>query len=112
MSAIRKILLLVGSSKGTKSVSDAMGSYLLEMMTASGAEGRKIFIQPALKADPGGKELVAAFEKADMILLAFPLYYRQPASSGYQGPGDSCVSGIGQARRAEKPCRCIQFRFS
>jgi NAD(P)H-dependent FMN reductase len=74
MNAIRNILLLIGSPKGAKSVSDALGSYLFGMMTASGAEGRKIFIQPALKADPGGKELVEAFERADMILLVSPLY--------------------------------------
>jgi NAD(P)H-dependent FMN reductase len=74
MSAIKNVLLLVGSPKGANSVSDAIGSYLLERITASGVEGKKIFIQPALKADPTGQELADAFEKADIILLVFPLY--------------------------------------
>ena len=74
MCAIKNILLLIGSPKGTNSVSHSVGSYFSELLAASGAETKKIFIQPALKADPGGKELVEAFEIADLILLVFPLY--------------------------------------
>ena len=74
MCAIRNVLLLIGSPKGTNSVSHSVGSYFSELLAASGAETKKIFIQPALKADPSGKELVSAFETADLILLVFPLY--------------------------------------
>jgi hypothetical protein len=74
MSSIKKVLLLIGSPRAGRSVSNALGEYLVSQMAAPGVKQEKIFIQQALKKDPTGTILINAFADADIVLLAFPLY--------------------------------------
>lgn len=71
----RRALLIVGSPK-TKSASTSgvLGSYLLERFRAQGWETESLTLRASLRQSKGQQELLAASEKADLLLLAFPLY--------------------------------------
>jgi len=70
-----RILLLVGSPKAPgKSVSEALGAYVIEKMEASGWSSETIFIRTTLQSDKGRTTLLEAVEETDLIILSFPLY--------------------------------------
>jgi NADPH-dependent FMN reductase len=66
--------LLVGSFRGPKSASDALGSYLLESLEAKGINTGKIYVHQALSSEQGIKNLYKAVEEADIIILSAPLF--------------------------------------
>jgi len=73
--------LLIGSPKGPRSVSDALGSYLLERLKEHGVNTNKLYIQQALATGQGASALLSAVKEADILILAAPLY----ADSHYSG---------------------------
>jgi multimeric flavodoxin WrbA len=70
-----RALLIVGSPK-TKapSTSGALGSYLLEQLRAHGWETESLTLRAKVRREAGAAELLAAVDRADLILLAYPLY--------------------------------------
>ena len=70
-----RALLLVGSPK-TKdpSTSAALGGYLLARLQGHGWETGSRTLRPGLRRKAGAAELLAACDRADLIVLAFPLY--------------------------------------
>ena len=66
--------LLIGSPRGPKSTSDALGTYLLERLKEKGVSVDKVFIQQSLASGLGIDTLLRAIEEADIIILASPLY--------------------------------------
>jgi hypothetical protein len=66
--------LLIGSPKGPRSVSDALGTYLLEQLKEHGVNTNKLYIQQALVSDQGTNALLSAVTETDIIILAAPLY--------------------------------------
>jgi hypothetical protein len=66
--------LLIGSPKGPRSVSDALGSYLLERLKEHGVSTNKLSVQQALASDQGTSALLSAVAEADIIILVAPLY--------------------------------------
>lgn len=70
-----KAVLLVGSPKGTKSVSDALGTYLNERMRTNGAEVDRMYLNEQLRDQTGEDALMAKMSCSDIVILAFPLYY-------------------------------------
>jgi len=71
----KRVLLLVGSRKAPgKSVSEALGAYVIEKMEASGWSSETIFIRTTLQSDRGRATLLEAVEDSDLIILSFPLY--------------------------------------
>ncbi|MEW5815195.1 MAG: NAD(P)H-dependent oxidoreductase [Spirochaetota bacterium] len=70
----RKALLLVGSPRGAKSTSNALGSYLLDRLLSGGMETEKIFILQTLQSGEAIERMLAAVEAADLVIFAFPLY--------------------------------------
>ena len=66
--------LLIGSPRGPKSTSNALGTYLLERLNERGANVKKVFIQQSLVSEQGMDTLLRTVEEADIIILAFPLY--------------------------------------
>jgi hypothetical protein len=71
----RRALLLVGSPKiSSPSTSGVLGGYLLKQLEERGWETVFLTLLPTLLKDKGRAERLAAANKADLILLAFPLY--------------------------------------
>jgi hypothetical protein len=74
MTEERHVLLLIGSAKRTGSTSEALGTYLLEQLAARGWRAESIRLHHALRTEERIAALLAATDRADLIVLAFPLY--------------------------------------
>jgi multimeric flavodoxin WrbA len=70
----RQALLLVGSPKSRRSTSAALGGYLLERLAANGWQTETLKLRAQLRQPEARAELLAAVDRADLIVLAFPLY--------------------------------------
>ncbi|HET6962123.1 MAG TPA: hypothetical protein VFJ27_06490, partial [Terriglobia bacterium] len=71
----RKALLIVGSPKTkSHSTSGVLGGYLLGRLKAHGWETESLTLRPSLRLGPGQEELLSWTDRADLLLLAFPLY--------------------------------------
>jgi len=69
-----RALLLVGSPKGPQSTSEALGTYLAERLRDRGLQFQKIRIHSALRTEKGIQSLFETVDRADILILAFPLY--------------------------------------
>ena len=67
MSAIRSVLMLCGSPKGSKGASWKFGSYLCDGLAAAGVEVRRRSLLPE-------STILEDVRAADLLLLVFPLY--------------------------------------
>lgn len=74
MNAQKTALLLSGSPRGPKSTSEALGGYLLDRLGEKGLQVEKARIHPAMRSDKRREEMLAAVDRADLLILAFPLY--------------------------------------
>ncbi len=70
----KRVLLLVGSPKGSGSTSEALGTYLLEHLQREGAETETARIVPSLRTEERRTILLQAVAEADLLILASPLY--------------------------------------
>ncbi|MCX6556616.1 MAG: NAD(P)H-dependent oxidoreductase [Candidatus Aminicenantes bacterium] len=70
----KKVLLLVGSPRGTASVSQALGDHLLSLLEARGMATKKLILYPALADERKMAELLAAVDACSLLVTAFPLY--------------------------------------
>jgi hypothetical protein len=75
MNAEKKALLLLGSAKqeGT-STSESLGRFLLQRLAAQGWQTDTVLLHRALRTDERAREMAAAADAADLVVLAFPLY--------------------------------------
>jgi multimeric flavodoxin WrbA len=72
---VRRVLLLVGSPRARKSTSASMGDYLLDQMRQHGVvETETIQLYPSFSTAERMSKLLAETDKADLVVLAFPLY--------------------------------------
>jgi hypothetical protein len=68
-------LLIVGSPKTkSPSTSGVLGGYLLERLKANGWETESLTLRASVRLGPGHEELLSSTDRADLLLLAFPLY--------------------------------------
>ena len=74
MGGPKKVLLLVGSPKGSGSTSEALGSYLLERMGERGMGTEVARFPSSLRTEEERKGLLHAVGSADLLILATPLY--------------------------------------
>lgn len=74
MTTQRRALLLVGSPRGPKSTSESLGTYLLQRLQEQGMETETVRIYPALKSEDRLGGMFDALDRADLVILAFPLY--------------------------------------
>ena len=72
--SLRRALLLVGSPRIEKSTSSSLGSYLLEQLKTHGVESETIYIYKTINTGERMEALRQAIDKADLVVLAFPLY--------------------------------------
>jgi multimeric flavodoxin WrbA len=95
-----QVLLLVGSPKGNKSSSAALGNYLLERLQERGLETETVRIYTALKSEENWASLASAVERADLLILACPLYVDSAPA-----PVIRALERIAQERQMARPKR-------
>jgi multimeric flavodoxin WrbA len=71
---IQKAVLLVGSPRTRKSTSNSLGGYLFEQLREHGIQTETIFIHTTMNSAERTRAMLDAIDKADLVLLAFPLY--------------------------------------
>lgn len=71
---MRNALLLIGSPKPGASTSEALGACLLKGISARGWAATRLHIRKQLKSPADEGTLWAAMDRADLIILSFPLY--------------------------------------
>jgi len=69
-----RALLLVGSPRKEKSSSSSLGSYLFEQLQQHGVETETIYLYHAINTAGRMDALRDAVDRADLVVLAFPLY--------------------------------------
>ncbi len=74
MAKERKVLLLVASARKPRSTSEALGTYLCERLAEHGIASETIRLAQAFKEEMGNADLLAAVDRADIVVLAFPLF--------------------------------------
>ena len=72
--SIKQALFLVGSPRRAKSTSNSLGSYLMAKLEASGIKTETVYVYDMLGTDDKKAALIDAVKRADLIVLAFPLY--------------------------------------
>jgi multimeric flavodoxin WrbA len=73
--AVRRALLIVGSPKTLgPSTSGVLGEELLGRLAVAGWQTESLTLKPSTFREAGEAELLAVVDRADLILLAFPLY--------------------------------------
>jgi hypothetical protein len=69
------VLLLVGSPKiEHRSTSSIAGEHMLDILKAQGWKTETLTLKASLNREKGQVELCAAVDRADVLILAFPLY--------------------------------------
>ncbi|MCP4581153.1 MAG: hypothetical protein GY839_06010 [candidate division Zixibacteria bacterium] len=74
MNQAKRILLLVGSAKLERSTSEVLSTYITDKLGEKGFESETMFAHKILKSDTAKDELMSSVGKADLIILAFPLF--------------------------------------
>jgi multimeric flavodoxin WrbA len=70
----KRSLLLIGSPKQQHSTSESLGMYLVDKLQKKGFESESLFIHKSLKPDNKRMKLLEAINKAEIVIVAFPLY--------------------------------------
>lgn len=73
----RKALLIVGSPKGKKSTSYALGDSLMRRLEAGGMATEEMTVSAVLQLTENLHRLQKAVDAADLLVVAFPLYVDQ-----------------------------------
>lgn len=94
---VHRALLLVGSPRLQKSVSNTLGTYLMEQMTQRGVETETVYLYTSMNSPEKMENLFAALDSADLVALAFPLYV-----DSLPGPVIAVLEKIAR-HNAEKP---------
>ena len=75
MTTPKTALLLIGSAKPAgESSSEALGAYLSERLAERGIHTETQHVARALRTEARTQELLQAVDRADLFILAFPLY--------------------------------------
>ncbi len=72
-----KALLVVGSPKGKRGVSYALGNALLARLAAGGAETGEALVADAFRSSEERHRLYRLADEADVVIVSFPLYVDQ-----------------------------------
>ena len=103
--AAGRVLLLVGSPKGLeKSASGRLGRRVVEGLERRGWAGEAIHLHGAVLTEEGRRELASAADRADIVLLAAPLYV-----DSLPAPAIRALEILSAARRPGVPRRAPRF---
>jgi len=102
------VLLLVGSPKGLERGSSArLGRLLVDGLTQRGWASNAIHLHAAVANDEGRRELVAAVDQADVVVLAAPLYVDYLPAPAVRAL--ECIAANRQERRGESRPRFVSL---
>jgi len=74
MAKIKDAVLLIASPKGFSSSSASLGGYFLKKLEEKNIETTSLHVHSELKSQEKIENLLAELEKADLIVISFPLY--------------------------------------
>ncbi|MGA3288806.1 MAG: NAD(P)H-dependent oxidoreductase [Candidatus Bathyarchaeia archaeon] len=74
MNQPRKVLLLIGSPRGERSNSYAIGKFLVNKLEEKGLLPEEAFAARLVNTQKGAERLLRSVDNADIIVLATPLY--------------------------------------
>jgi multimeric flavodoxin WrbA len=74
MSQPRNVLLLIGSPRGERSNSHAIGKFLVDKLEEKGLVSEEAFVTHLVNSREGTEKLLKSVDNADIIVLATPLY--------------------------------------
>ncbi|MBK7317855.1 NAD(P)H-dependent oxidoreductase [Candidatus Villigracilis affinis] len=100
---VRRALLLVGSPRTRKSTSASLGGYLFDQLNRLGVEIETMQIYTSLNSQERMKTMYEAVDRADLIVLAFPLYVDSlpaPVISALEKINQHCLGKPSRARFA------------
>ncbi|MBI4927970.1 MAG: NAD(P)H-dependent oxidoreductase [Anaerolineae bacterium] len=72
--APKRAVLLVGSPRTQKSVSNALGGFVMEELATGGVETQVVQLYTTLRSGERWQAVLDALDAADLVVLAFPLY--------------------------------------
>lgn len=73
--------LLIGSPRGERSTSRALGSYALEGLRRRGWEVEELDMCRAVTTSEGLSDMLAAVERSDLMIISFPTYVDSPPAA-------------------------------
>ncbi|HVP23594.1 MAG TPA: hypothetical protein VMS77_06750 [Conexivisphaerales archaeon] len=71
---VSRAAILVGSMRGRISTSDSLGSFLADKLEGRGVACEKAYLAQCLGSDEKSALLLGLVDRADLVVLAFPLY--------------------------------------
>jgi hypothetical protein len=99
---IRRAVLLVGSPRTKKSTSASLGGYLFEQLETRAIETETIQIYTSLNSQERMKTMLQSIDKADLLVLAFPLYV-----DSLPAPVIAALEKISAHRKDNHPLICF-----
>lgn len=105
--------LLIGSAKPIgDSTSEALGGYLMQRLADYGLTGETHHVARAMRSEARTAGLLAAVDRSDLFVLAFPLYVDSLPYLNSSGNGAHRRASSGAGKRAPGAlCRHRQLRL-
>jgi hypothetical protein len=98
----KKALLLIGSPKGSRSTSRALGAALMRRLEAGGMETAEMTAAAALQSTENQHRMHKAVDAADLVVVSFPLYV-----DGLPAPLVQVLELVADRRRGRLPASPI-----
>jgi hypothetical protein len=70
----KRALLLIGSPRGPKSISESLGTYFAGKLQEKGVETEKVRLYTSMKSDEEKENLCSSIDRSNILILTFPLY--------------------------------------
>ena len=100
MSQPRNVLLLIGSPRGERSNSHAIGKFLVDKLEEKGLVSEEAFATRSVNTREGTEKLLKSVDNADIIVLATPLYV-----DSFPSPTIKALELIHEHRKAVLPTK-------
>lgn len=100
MSQPKNALLLIGSPRGEKSNSYSIGKFLLDKLVEKGLLSEELFAARLVNTHEGIERLLKSVDKADIVVLATPLYV-----DSFPSPVIKALELIHQHRKTVPPAK-------
>jgi len=100
MSQPRNVLLLIGSPRGERSNSHAIGKFLVDKLEEKGLVSEEAFVIRLVNTRDGMERLLKSIDNADIIVFATPLYV-----DSFPSPTIKAMELIHEHRKAALPTK-------
>lgn len=107
----RKALLIIGSPRGLKSTSHALGDRLLKKLAAGGLDTDTIIVGAGLHGERNRAAMSEAAADADLLIVSFPLYVDQLPAPLVEALGLIAAAGAKTGGRPRKLMAIVQCGF-